>query len=71
MKDRYVYNVMGHRIRLNAWIKEGIRVGKVPWCCDTAVEMATADILRSEFGITEQESQEETCKRREYEQESS
>jgi hypothetical protein len=45
-------------------VKEGKRVGKVPWCADGYAEGKAAERLRYGHGITERETMAETKARR-------
>ena len=51
---------------VDSLVKEGQRIGKVPWCCCAYTGERAAAILR-EHGITEAETMEETIERREAE----
>ena len=46
-------------------VDEGRRVGKAPWCCSDYAEHDAAIRLEYGYGITEQETMEETKSRRE------
>lgn len=45
-------------------VKEGVRIGKNPWCVSEFNTRQSARILFKEHGISQQESETETTKRR-------
>lgn len=53
-----------NREKVKQLVSEGMRIGRVPWCCDAYVERKAAIQLRG-YGIIDQETMEETIARRE------